>query len=123
MIFKFGHIHCDAHPGNILIRKDPNDPVLPFYFIGKDQKHPQLLLLDHGFYREITPEFRYKYSALWKSLIEFDYDETKKISQELGIGEYYKYYFLKILNRIQILTIDSDVQNHGKQKKDRRKIH
>ena len=24
MIFLHGHIHCDAHPGNILIRKQPN---------------------------------------------------------------------------------------------------
>jgi aarF domain-containing kinase len=37
MIFLHGHIHCDAHPGNILIRKQPN---------GK----PQIVLLDHGFY-------------------------------------------------------------------------
>lgn len=29
MIFNFGHVHCDAHPGNILVRpnpKRPNDP-------------------------------------------------------------------------------------------------
>lgn len=37
MIFKFGHIHCDAHPGNILVRKSA----------GK----PQIVLLDHGLYR------------------------------------------------------------------------
>lgn len=27
MIFLYGHIHCDAHPGNILIRNHPKDPV------------------------------------------------------------------------------------------------
>jgi len=28
MIFEHGHIHCDAHPGNILIRNDLKNPVL-----------------------------------------------------------------------------------------------
>lgn len=26
MIFNHGHVHCDAHPGNILVRKNPNNP-------------------------------------------------------------------------------------------------
>ena len=40
MIFKYGHIHCDAHPGNLLIRQNP-----------KDKSKPQLVILDHGFYK------------------------------------------------------------------------
>ena len=27
MIFLHGHVHCDAHPGNILIRNHPDDQV------------------------------------------------------------------------------------------------
>ncbi|KAF9139370.1 hypothetical protein BGX30_008036, partial [Mortierella sp. GBA39] len=38
-IFISGFVHGDPHPGNILVRKHPNDP----------RKH-QLLLLDHGLY-------------------------------------------------------------------------
>jgi aarF domain-containing kinase len=26
MIFYHGHVHCDAHPGNILVRPNPSDP-------------------------------------------------------------------------------------------------
>ena len=26
MIFKHGHVHCDAHPGNILVRPNPSNP-------------------------------------------------------------------------------------------------
>jgi aarF domain-containing kinase len=29
MIFEHGHIHCDAHPGNILIRRNPKDQSKP----------------------------------------------------------------------------------------------
>ena len=39
MIFNHGHVHCDAHPGNILVRHNPDNP-----------KEPQIVLLDHGFY-------------------------------------------------------------------------
>ena len=83
MIFTYGHIHCDAHPGNILIRKHPNNP-----------SKPQLILLDHGFYRDIPNDFRKKFSVLWKSLVSFDANTTKRISYELGVGEFYKYNIL-----------------------------
>lgn len=39
MIFMHGHVHCDAHPGNILVRPNPKNP-----------SRPQIVLLDHGFY-------------------------------------------------------------------------
>jgi aarF domain-containing kinase len=29
MIFEHGHIHADAHPGNILIRPNPSSPEHP----------------------------------------------------------------------------------------------
>ena len=38
MIFKFGYVHCDPHPGNVLVKKDP--------VTGS----PQIVLLDHGLY-------------------------------------------------------------------------
>ena len=47
MIFKHGFVHCDAHPGNILIRQHPR---------GYDPKlHYQIVLLDHGLYRNLSP--------------------------------------------------------------------
>ncbi len=39
MIFKYGFVHCDAHPGNILVRK------------AKNKLGHQIILLDHGLYR------------------------------------------------------------------------
>ena len=47
MIFLHGHVHCDAHPGNILVRPDPKNP-----------KKPQIILLDHGCYGTTGEKFR-----------------------------------------------------------------
>lgn len=88
MIFQHGHVHCDAHPGNILVRPNPRRP-----------HKPQLVLLDHGFYRSYNQEFLQKYCELWQSLILQDYDKLKEVSEYLGIGEYYKYMPLVLLWR------------------------
>ena len=88
MIFMYGHVHCDAHPGNILVRPNPKNP-----------KRPQIVLLDHGFYRKYDKEFMDQYCKLWKSIIVQDYDAMKEVSDQLGIGEYYKYLPLVLLWR------------------------
>ncbi|TGZ77837.1 ABC1-domain-containing protein [Ascodesmis nigricans] len=72
-MFLFGWVHCDPHPGNILVRRLPN---------GK----PQLVLLDHGLYINTTPEFRYDYALFWKSLLTFDNDTIQRIAEKWGIG-------------------------------------
>ena len=53
MLFCSGFIHCDAHPGNILVRKNPKDP-----------QKPQLIILDHGFYRKLDGQFRNRFVQL-----------------------------------------------------------
>ncbi len=37
MIFHYGYVHCDPHPGNVLVQKD-------------EAGNPQIVLLDHGLY-------------------------------------------------------------------------
>lgn len=44
MIFKHGFVHCDAHPGNFLIRPKNNS-------LGHE-----IVLLDHGLYRSLQSE-------------------------------------------------------------------
>ncbi len=44
MIFQHGFIHCDPHPGNILVRAQNG--------------RPQLVLLDHGLYETLSPKQR-----------------------------------------------------------------
>ncbi|KAI0687097.1 atypical/ABC1/ABC1-B protein kinase [Cytidiella melzeri] len=74
-IFSWGWVHCDPHPGNILIRGHPLKP-----------RQPQFVLLDHGLYVRVTETFRHQYATLWKSLMTMDYDTIKDVAGQWGIG-------------------------------------
>ncbi|XP_040598613.1 aarF domain-containing protein kinase 1 isoform X3 [Mesocricetus auratus] len=77
MIFVNGFVHCDPHPGNVLVRKHP------------DTGKAEIVLLDHGLYQVLTEEFRLDYCRLWQSLIWTDMERVKKYSQRLGAAELY----------------------------------
>ena len=72
-MFLWGWVHCDPHPGNIFIRRLPS---------GK----PELVLIDHGLYIHMKPEFRHQYSHFWKSLMTFDNKKIGEIVQSWGIN-------------------------------------
>ncbi|KAH6555730.1 hypothetical protein KP509_1Z232200 [Ceratopteris richardii] len=59
--------------------------------IGKvlagSRKRPQLVLLDHGLYKELSPTLRNDYAALWKALVFADVNAIKRQSIKLGAGE------------------------------------
>ncbi|XP_029139300.1 uncharacterized aarF domain-containing protein kinase 1 isoform X3 [Protobothrops mucrosquamatus] len=77
MIFVNGFVHCDPHPGNVLVRKCPTT--------GKSH----IILLDHGLYQVLTDGFRLDYCRLWQALIKADVKQIKKYSQRLGAGDLY----------------------------------
>ena len=72
-MFLWGWVHCDPHPGNIFIRRQPS---------GK----PELVLIDHGLYIHMQPEFRHQYSLFWKSLMTFDNKTLGEIVKSWGIN-------------------------------------
>lgn len=72
-MFLWGWVHCDPHPGNIFIRRLPS---------GK----PELVLIDHGLYVHMKPEFRHQYSLFWKSLMTFDNKTLGEIVTSWGIN-------------------------------------
>ena len=74
-IFRWGRLHCDPHPGNIFIRPHPQHP-----------RCPQLVLIDHGLYVELSPGFRRQYAELWKGLLAMDLGTLQRIAIEWGIG-------------------------------------
>ncbi len=71
-MFLWGSVHCDPHPGNIFIRRLPS---------GK----PELVLIDHGLYINLTPEMRHQYCLFWKSLMTFDNETMGKIVKGWGV--------------------------------------
>uniref|UniRef100_A0A8C4Q9P0 AarF domain-containing protein kinase 1 n=1 Tax=Eptatretus burgeri TaxID=7764 RepID=A0A8C4Q9P0_EPTBU len=75
MIFVNGFVHCDPHPGNVLVRKDPNSA------------ETQLILLDHGLYLDLSLSFRLEYCRLWLALIRADIQAIEKHSRALGAGD------------------------------------
>ncbi|XP_036286020.1 aarF domain-containing protein kinase 1 isoform X2 [Pipistrellus kuhlii] len=77
MIFVNGFVHCDPHPGNVLVRKGP------------DTGKVEIVLLDHGLYQMLTEEFRLDYCNLWQSLIWTDMEKVKKYCHRLGAGDFY----------------------------------
>lgn len=92
MIFKHGFVHCDAHPGNILVRRKPknkNNPINDY----------QIVLLDHGLYRTLDKEFIKDFSKFWISLIKFDKNNLKKDAQKLNIHQHYEYLPIIFLHR------------------------
>ncbi|KAJ7365479.1 putative aarF domain-containing protein kinase 1 [Desmophyllum pertusum] len=76
MIFVNGYIHCDPHPGNILVRRNPQNGV-------------EIVFLDHGLYQTLSSDFRINYCKMWQSLIKSDLEGIKQSSKALGVEEMY----------------------------------
>ncbi|KAI0665718.1 ABC1 family-domain-containing protein [Trametes maxima] len=76
-IFDWGWVHCDPHPGNIIIRPRPGPG---------SGREPQFVLLDHGLYVRLSPPFQAQYARLWKGLLTLDYAVVRGVASEWGIG-------------------------------------
>ncbi|KAI2494676.1 ABC1 family-like protein [Fragilaria crotonensis] len=66
-------IHVDPHPANVLIR-------------AKHGK-PQMVLVDHGLYKDIDDDFRICYAKLWQSLMLADLNGIRQACTMLGVEE------------------------------------
>jgi len=84
-IFQSGFVHCDPRPANVH-RKEKN---------GK----PQLVLLDHGLYKQIDDDFRITSAKLWKSLLMADIEGIKASCTSLGIEEMYPLLAAMLISR------------------------
>jgi aarF domain-containing kinase len=78
MIFCHGFVHCDPHAGNIFVRANPDPSVL-----AKEQ----LVLLDHGLYRELDEDFRKTYCDLWRAMLLRDSKLLQECGDKLKVGE------------------------------------
>lgn len=79
MIFGEGApLHCDPHGGNIAIRK--ND--------SRRKPNFDIILYDHGLYRDIPAHTRRSYAKLWLAVLNSDEPNMRKYSKEVaGISD------------------------------------
>lgn len=96
MIFVNGHVHCDPHPGNLMVRPHPNN-----------EKKYQVVVLDHGMYRELSNDFRLAYCNLWKAMVTGDNKLGRNCVKTMGMKEE----FYDILSLILTFRPPSDDNN------------
>ncbi|KAG7839623.1 hypothetical protein KL942_003234 [Ogataea angusta] len=72
-VFYWGLVHCDLHPGNLLVRHLPD-------------KTQQLVILDHGLYEHFGDKFRREYAQFWKYTFELNPEKVKSVLLEWGIN-------------------------------------
>ncbi|CAI7925607.1 unnamed protein product, partial [Closterium sp. NIES-54] len=85
MVFCHGHLHGDPHPGNVLIQAHASGTTKP------GQRNFDIVLLDHGLYREMDDGFRRDFCQLWRSLILSDMGGVERWGERLGVGEYSRF--------------------------------
>lgn len=76
MMYEHGFVHADPHPGNLLVRRNPNESFWKRFtrtvkkiFGLKAYYAPQLVILDHGLYVDIPRDVRRDWCLLWRSLV------------------------------------------------------
>ncbi|EMG47976.1 ABC1 family protein [Candida maltosa Xu316] len=76
MIFTPGvSLHCDPHGGNLAIRKLETP---------KNGHNFEIILYDHGLYRQIPLEMKRDYSHFWLAVLDNDIPNMKKYSQKIA---------------------------------------
>ncbi|KAL9651144.1 hypothetical protein ABK040_002861 [Willaertia magna] len=94
-LFIHSKFHCDPHSSNVFIRKHPNNP-----------SQPQIVLLDHGLYKELTNDFRLRYANFWKSVVLGDEEGIKEYCKSIGVEDYKLYSQMLLLQNFDEVAED-----------------
>lgn len=80
MIFGNGApLHCDPHGGNMAIRLNPN---------RRKPRNFDVILYDHGLYRDIPLHMRRQYAHMWLAVLKTDIPKMRQYAYEIaGIGD------------------------------------
>ena len=98
MIFEFGFVHADPHPGNLFIQKTGNNSF-------------KVMLLDNGLYAQLSESTRKNYGAMWKGIITRDEPLLKETATNLGVGFAYKLFVGMVTNQTFENAIESKESN------------
>ncbi|KAF2127049.1 ABC1 kinase family protein [Dothidotthia symphoricarpi CBS 119687] len=72
-------LHCDPHGGNIAIRHNPS---------RSGKKNFDVILYDHGLYRDIPLAIRRSYAKLWLAVLDADEPKMRQYAYEVaGVGD------------------------------------
>ena len=74
MIFGDTPLHCDPHGGNIAIRKN----------LQRRSPNFDIILYDHGLYRDIPKQLRRDYAKLWLAVIDADEVKMRKYAYKVA---------------------------------------
>ncbi|KAJ2840894.1 hypothetical protein FBU31_000035 [Coemansia sp. 'formosensis'] len=77
-IFVAGNVHGDPHPGNMLVRQNPQNAYW---------REPQLVLLDHGLYVRESRAFRRQYAEFWRAAMLGNKQRMATIAAAWGISD------------------------------------
>lgn len=82
-------LHCDPHAGNIAIRPVESQSSSFFFFSPwAKQRNFEIILYDHGLYRDVPTPLRRSYAHFWLALIDKDLPSMKKYAKEFaGISD------------------------------------
>ncbi|KAF9348644.1 hypothetical protein BGX34_002321 [Mortierella sp. NVP85] len=114
MIYKDGFLHCDPHPGNVMIRPKPEGSPSHYNF--------EIVLLDHGLYRELTPAFRLDYAKLWTAVMESDKEEIRRRAMNLGGIDTYELFACILTGRDWDVIQDAQLTKTVRNKEETTKI-
>ncbi len=76
MIFGTGApLHCDPHGGNLAVRLNPH---------RRKPRNFDIILYDHGLYRDIPLQLRRNYAHLWLAVLQMDEKNMRKYAYEVA---------------------------------------
>ncbi|KAF1955591.1 ABC1 kinase family protein [Byssothecium circinans] len=94
-------LHCDPHGGNIAIRHNPSRPSKSSF---------DVILYDHGLYRDIPLPLRRSYAKLWLAVLDADEPRMRKYAKETaGIDDEHFALFASAITGRDYRAVMSDV--------------